>query len=399
VTVQVKSFVRAYNRYQILNTIRRAGLISRIDISKLTGLSQASITGITADLINEGLIVEEKTGSYKGGRRPILLAINPDGAYVIGVNVELRKINVVIINLQAEQKSHYSLSMKEKKYSPEELAQKITEAVLTCIWESGFSKNQISGIGVGLPGLVDSEVGIVRYSPDLEWRDVHFRDILKKRINHNVFIDNNANNLTLAEHWFGQGNTSDNFILIVIDYGVGAGCIVNGQLLRGHFGLAGEFGHIALDDNGPLCGCGARGCLGSYLGIGPILKEVENLAKNGLWKSGIKDNLTFNDVIKELKSGNTDLENVYKKAGEVLGIGVSHLIKIFDPEKIIITGEGVLAGNFLFDPMYESLHKKMSGNLPDYQAEIVIKNWSQEAWAKGAGTLALQEIYKSPALR
>ena len=104
-------------------------------------------------------------------------------------------------------------------------------------------------------------------------------------------------------------------------------------------------------------------------------------------------------MLEEIEQGNSELKKVLKKAGEVLGLGISHLIKLFDPEKIIITGEGVIAGNHLFDPMFESLPKYLSEKLAAYRTEIVIKHWTDEAWAKGAGTLALKEIYKSPAVK
>lgn len=171
----IRGFVREYNRYMILSTIRRHGLISRIDISRETGLSQASITGITKELIKEGLIVEEKSGSYKGGRRPILLALNPDGCHVLGVNIELHKINVAVINFQAEVKSFCSMKLEERLFSPEELGEKTKEAIQACVWESGYSKEKISGVGIGIPALVDSVEGIVRYLPMYDWIDVDFR--------------------------------------------------------------------------------------------------------------------------------------------------------------------------------------------------------------------------------
>ena len=217
-----RSFVRAYNRYNILNTIRTSDRISRIDISRETGISQATVTGITSLLIKEGLIVEKEAGAYAGGRPPVLLAINPDGAHVLGVNVELNEISVAIINFQAQLKAFHTEPLENDRYSPEELAEKITQAIQACIWESGFSKEQISGVGIGLPGLMDSEKGLIRFMPYYGWVDLDFRDLLKKKIKHNVFIENDANNLTIAEHWFGKGRESNNFIVIVLESGVGA---------------------------------------------------------------------------------------------------------------------------------------------------------------------------------
>jgi len=267
------------------------------------------------------------------------------------------------------------------------------------MWESSYSKEQISGVGVGIGALVDSDAGIVRYRPDFEWVDVNFRDILRKRIHHSVFIENDVNSLAILEHWFGEDNLSDNFIVVALQHGVGAGCVVNGQLMRGHFGLAGEFGHMLMDPGGPLCGCGMRGCLGAYAGANGILRQAKSIADKGTWKTERKGNITFDDVLRELEKGNPELEKVYTKAGEVLGIGISYLIKLFDPERVIITGEGVRAGDHLLRPMHESLNKRLSKKLARYRPDIVLKQWTDEAWARGAGTLVLQEIYKSPAIK
>ena len=219
----VRSFVRTYNRYNILNTIRTSGMISRIDISRATGLSQAAITGIASELIHEGLIFEKEAGEYAGGRRPVLLALNPDGTHVIGVNIKRREIFVVIINFQAEVKATHMLPLEEDFYTPEELVEKIVHAVLACIWEAGFSKDRISGIGISVPALVDSESGLIRNMPNYLWTDVDMRGLLQARINHKIYIDNDTNNLAIAEHWFGEGKGANDFIVVSIESGVGGG--------------------------------------------------------------------------------------------------------------------------------------------------------------------------------
>lgn len=226
-----------------------------------------------------------------------------------------------------------------------------------------------------------------------------FQDVLSKSINHNIFIDNDANNLAIAEQWFGIGDVSDNFIVIMVENGVGAGCVVNGHLMRGHLGLAGEFGHLIIDSDGPFCKCGSRGCLGAYVGIDGILIEAEKIAGRGIWNTERKRRISFDDVLKELEEGNSELEKVYTRAGEVLGLGISHLIKLFEPEKIIVTGDGIRAGDHLLAPMFESLPELLSNNLVSYKTDVIAKRWTDEAWARGAGTLVLQEIYKSPAVK
>ena len=394
-----RSFVRTYNRYNILNAIRTAGMISRIDIAKELGLSKASLTGITAELIKERLILEKEPGAVQVGRRPILLSINPDGAYAVGVSMTAHRIQVVIINFQAEVKAAHAEPIENRFYPPEELVENIGMAVEKCIAASAYSRDRISGVGISVPGLVDSKYGIIRYLPNYGWMDVNLREMLQTKTGVATFIDNDANNLTLAEQWFGKGSGSDNFIVILIENGIGAGIVVNGQLVRGNWGIAGELGHMSINPDGPLCRCGKRGCIEAYSGTFAIMKDISKILGPDSHPAGRRQGLTFNDAVSEAKKGNQELRDIFCQAGKILGVGISHLITLFDPEKVIITGTGGQAGQLLSDSMFESIQKSQSRKFGACKTEILSSSWSDEDFAKGAGTLVLQEIYKSPALK
>jgi predicted NBD/HSP70 family sugar kinase len=394
-----RTFERSFNRYNILSSIRTSGMISRIDIAKNLGLSKASLTGITADLINEGLILEKEAGANQVGRRPILLSINPDGACAVGVSISMEQVEVVIINFQAEIKTSYALSLEKSFYSPEDLVQKITEAIRRCISKSGYTKTRIAGIGISIPGLVDSRSGMIKYMPNYGWMDVNLREMLQNKINHPVFIDNDANTITIAERWFGNGKGSDNFLVIVLETGIGAGYVLNGQMIRGSFGIAGEFGHMSINQDGPLCRCGKRGCIEAYSGIYTIVKDALETINSRMAKKHIKKEISFSDVIKIARDGNPEVKKIFDKAGNVLGFGISQLVILLNPERIIITGLGAQAEDLLFKPMFESIRKNLSDRLSRYHTDILIKPSTDEVFAQGAGTLVLQEIYKSPAIR
>jgi predicted NBD/HSP70 family sugar kinase len=372
-------------------------MISRVEIAKVLGLSKASLTGITAELIKEGLILEKQHGAYQVGRRPILLALNPDGVYAVGICLRIKQIQVVIINFQAEKKATYALPLQENYYTPQELVEKIALAVEGCIERSTFSKDQISGVGVSIPGLVDSRSGIIRYLPNYGWSDINLKPMLQDKMGTNIYIDNEANNLTIAEHWFGECVKSDNFIVVLIENGIGAGYVLNGQLVRGNLGIAGEFGHLIINPDGPLCRCGKRGCIEAYSGVYGIMRHVSKISSSEKWNVASKLDSSFQKLIEEVNRGNQDLEKVFDQAGKALGIGLSNLMALLNPEKIIITGKGVQAGKLLFDPMFASIKNGHSGRIGHYDPEILIANWTNEDFAKGAGTLVLQEIYKSPA--
>ncbi len=397
-SLSTRSRQKAIHRSKILNLIRTGELISRTDLAKETGLSQASITGITADLIDEGLIEEKQAGAYEGGRPPTLLAIRADGVYVIGVNLTLEQIRIVIIDFHAEIKASLIVHLKKPYHTPEEITDFVAQGIQACMWEANFSRDQISGVGVGIPGPVDSKTGIVHFLPNYGWENVPFREMLRNKINHPVFIDNSSNNLAIGEYWHGSGKGIANFLAVTLENGIGAGTIINGQLVRGHFGIASEFGHICIDPDGPPCRCGRNGCIEAYAGNIAITREARKLAQSGTWSSPAvdPDNIGFKEVLDELKAGNGQLENIYIIAARTLAMGIHNLTNLLNPELIIITGKGVEAGDFLFNPLFEILKKINTGKFGSFQTQIIIKDWNDSDWAKGSGTLVLREIYKSP---
>jgi predicted NBD/HSP70 family sugar kinase len=398
ISLTTRRFQRAMHRAKILELIRTTELISRTDLSIATGLSQASVTGITAELIAEGLIEEKQAGTYEGGRPPMLLSIKADGVHVIGVYLTMAHIRVVIIDFKAELKVSSTIPTGKAYYSPEEIVDIIVQGIQACMWESNFSKDQIAGVGVGIPGPVDSFAGVIRFLPNYGWEEVPFRQMLKDKINHPVFIDNSSNNLAIAEHWYGSGKGVDNFIVVTIENGVGAGTILNGELIRGHLGIASEFGHSCYNPDGPLCRCGRKGCIEAFTGISAIIKNAKAIAAEGIWFSSkiAPDEIGFEDVIAELEYGNDALKVFFEKAGYVLGIGVHNLITMLNPEMVIITGKGVNAGNFLFTQMFKAIDHLKTKKFDYSQTKIIIKEWNDSDWARGSGTLVLREIYKSP---
>lgn len=393
-----KNFMRAINRYQVLNTIRNRKLISRADISRETGLSRASVTNITAQLIEDELLLEKEEGDSIGGRRPILLELNPDGAYTLGVHLSFQNISVVIINLKADILAQHFVPFDAHDTSPEDMAEKIAQAVHQCMWTTELSKKKISGVGLAIHGLVDSLTGLIRYLPNYQWKNVDFKSILQQKLQIPIYIDNSSNNLALTEQWFGAGKDVDNFIVVNLAHGLGTGIVINGQVYMGHTGIAGEFGHTTIDPSGPLCRCGKRGCLEAYVGDYAIIANAKELARQGAWQTENPDQLTIDDIIASAQAGEATLVDLYARTGHMLGIGIANLISIFNPARVIISGKGTEAGGLLFDSMNRSLANYISGDM-DEPVEIVIPRWKNTDTARGAGVLVLREIYKFPSKR
>ena len=211
-----RDLMRAINRFTILHAIRDKGTISRTDISKKTGLSQATVTSITSELIKENMLLEQQNGKSIGGRRPVPLSLNPKGAYTVGVHLSINQISVVLTDLQASIISSYTKILDPNNLGVGPVTEKLIESVQTCLWEANFSKNQISGVGIAIPGLVDSKKGYVHYIPNYHWTEICLAEILEKRLGIPAYIENSANTLAIYEQWFGIGRGVDNFILIKV---------------------------------------------------------------------------------------------------------------------------------------------------------------------------------------
>lgn len=388
-----RDLIRAINRSNVLNTIKTNGSISRIAIARKTGLSAATVTGITADLIADGLIYEKEEGDSRGGRRPILLAINPRGGYVVGIKLMEDHAIGAITDLEASIVAKYSSKLTDQ--SLDTAIEILVEVVEVLMNEGGIDNEQLLGVGIGLAGIVNAKKGVLRYSPYFGWHDVPLVEILQTRLQVPVHIDNDVNTLTLNEQLFGTGQGIENFITVTIGRGVGLGIVVNGQIYRGGYGGGGEFGHTIIDPQGNQCDCGKKGCLETYVSDPALLRLASEAAARGELPEKVSTIEQFNSLA---ESGDNTARSIIAQAGVVLGYGIANLINIFNPQEVIISGEGVRAGEIMFTPMRETISQYVISGLAD-DTDICIDIWEDDAWARGAASLVLRELFTFPAYK
>jgi predicted NBD/HSP70 family sugar kinase len=393
-----RDLMRAINRFAILHAVRDAGELPRVDLARRTGLSQASVTSITAELLDEGLLLEKQAGVSVGGRKPVPLALNPGGAYAVGVHLSVDQISVVLMDLQATILNSYSVDLDPENLDLDTIVALLLESVQACLWQADFSKRQISGIGVAIPGLIDSRSGFVHYVPNYRWQGVELAELLHDSLGIATYVENSANTLVIYEQWFGVGRGSDNVLLITTEHGIGMGMVLDGKVYRGNRGIAGEFGHMTVDTDGPVCRCGKIGCLEAICGNNAIIRDAKAAAKVGYWQVAEPNTLSIDKVLEAARQGEPALVAIYKRVGRTLGVGINNMYKVFDPERIIISGKGVLAGELLFGPMREVLHPDISFG-DDGCIQLYIQKWHPHNYARAAGALVLEEVYKSPVNR
>lgn len=395
-TLNSRQRAQAQNQYSILDTIRMHKAISRVQIAEITGQSRASVTNITADLIKKNLIYEKDSKeSATPGRRRVELAINPDATYVAGIKLSSSRISCAVTDMQANVKSSVVIPVQFSKRTLEYIADVIEDAVRDCAHKAGLAMESIFGIGIGVPGLLKSDSGIFRWNPLYKTGNTTLSDLIAERLALNAYIENDSNALTLAHLWYGKGTHSNNFLVVTIEEGIGMGIVIDRKLYRGQNGIGAEFGHMVVSPRGELCRCGKRGCIEAYTNETAILSAAEKSLRSGNWCNETPGELTLDLLIEQARSGNKPLQSIFAKAGSIMGLGIAALIQIFNPEKIIFSGDGVKSGELLFEPMRKSIEEHTNSDMIA-PVQTIVEKWKDSDWARGAATIALKEFYKYP---
>jgi len=398
-----KSFYNRLNKQSneiaILNTIREYGPISRVKIAKSLKLSSATITKYINGLIQAGIVKEDGWEPSKGGRMPVLLRIAPEAMYAIGVDLGGANLRVVVVNLE-----NNIVAKITKKTNADEGRDKVFRRVIDTIHEaiehSKIEKEKIKGIGIGISGLIDHQRGVSLYCPNIEgWENVPVKRLVEEEFAVDTSVEDSSRAMALAEHWSGVARGIDNFIFVNVGVGIGCAIFIHGKLYRGIGGIAGEFGHITIDEAGPRCNCGNYGCL-ETLASGPAISRrarqaieegvvslIEKLAEGKL------EDITPEIVVEATKRGDKLAFNIMEKTGEYLGIGIADMINIFNPELIVI-GAGVSqAGDILLKPLKRTV-KARALELSSSMTNIKVSQLGNNGGALGAAIMVLKDIFE-----
>jgi glucokinase-like ROK family protein len=279
--------------------------------------------------------------------------------------------------------------------------EKITESINIVLNNSEQIMDTIIGIGIGVHGIVDYRKGISVYAPAFDWRDLDIKSIIEGRFNMPVFIDNDVRTMALGERWFGAARSVDNFVFINVGSGIGSGIMINGELYTGKNFSAGEVGHISIADNGPKCNCGNYGCL-EVMASGPaIVKRVVSQIKMG--KATAITKLVNDDLSKitgeiihmAAKMGDTVAADALQETGRYIGIAVSSIINILNPELILIGGGVSNAGDFIFKPLIEVAKKKSMKDAGE-SVGILPAALGENCGVVGAATLVIKDLFQVP---
>jgi glucokinase len=304
--------------------------------------------------------------------------------FIIAIDLGGTNLKCALLDSQLKIKAKNSFTTKSFD-NKTKLINGISNSVSDFMLSQGLTKNTIFGVGIGLPGPVDSKKGIVHFLPNIPgWKEVPLKKILEKKIKLPIFVDNDAKLMTIAEHRVGAAKKFQNALCLTLGTGVGGGLIINGSLYRGNDNAAGELGHIPLNEEGPLCGCGGKACLERYVGNAVILKKAYKL---------FKKNITLEEISQMAKHNNIKAIKFWKSVGEKLGLGLSGIVNLLNLDVIVIGGGVSDAGKILFDSIKQAITLRAM-SVQSKRVKIFKAKLGNEAGVIGAGLLVKEGLAK-----
>nr|WP_238356585.1 ROK family transcriptional regulator [Kribbella italica] len=358
------------------------GPTSRAEIARALGLSPATVTQVTKDLIARGLVEELESVPSKGGRPARLLGLVADAGVALGAKVTADHVAVVTVELDGTVRSS-----SEHEYDPT-ADDAITRLGQVLAQEIAALDDRLLGVGVGVPGSVDAQASGIVDAPTLGWRAAPVGPTLRAALDTPVLVDNDVNTLAAAERLYGIGRDHSSYLVVTIGRGIGCGIVVDGGIYRGANGGAGEIGHIPVWSDGelPPCTCGSTGCLEAYIGAAGIVRTAR--ARKAIGPRG-----TISTLVRAATTGDTAAGQVFAEAGAMLGRALAGVIHTVDPEVVVLMGEGVDGWEFWqtgFEPSFRRSLLPARKDVP-----VVVEPWTEDQWARGAASLVLTSPFDS----
>lgn len=375
--------VKQLNSAAVYRLIDQQGPISRIQVADVSQLAPASVTKITRQLLERGLIKEVAQQASTGGRRAISLTTEVAPFHSIAVRLGRDYIQFSLFDLGAKE---IASGFQEFLYtSQSELVEGLLKYLKEFTHQHTSSVGQLIAIGIALPGLVNPETGVVEYMPNVKIDTLPLGEIIKDNFHVECFVGNDVRGMALAEHYFGASQDCQDSILVSVHRGTGAGIIVNGQVFLGFNRNVGEIGHIQIDPLGDQCQCGNFGCLETVAANPAIVNRVNKLIAQGYESSLSKvDGITIHDICEHANNGDELSQQALVRVGNQLGKAIAITINLFNPQKVIIAGAITQAKDILFPAIQRNVEnqslKSFHTNLP-IEASLLDKQPTLSAFA------------------
>jgi predicted NBD/HSP70 family sugar kinase len=378
--------VRRANRASLLTDLFHGGRQSRQQLGDTTALSQASVSNLVGEMIDEGLVEEAGLVGSDGGRPRALLRVAPGYGYVVGADVGETRVLVELYDLAMSRLGVASYELGPRAGDPEVAAETLLQGLGAVIDQAGVGTGEVLGFGVGVAGVVDQTGDAVVYSQTTGWDGVALGAMLRAGTDIPIFVENGAKALGQAEMWFGGGRGARHAVIVMVGTGVGAAVVMDGRSYRGANSNAGEWGHTTLVYDGDLCRCGARGCLEAYIGADRVTARLA--AATGEPADAL--------LLTRMLAADGPLEGeaaaVIAQTVGYLGAGIAGLVNLFSPERIVLGGRAGLALGERFLPDIRAAAARNALRRPYSRTRIDLCQLGPDAVAMGAATLPIARL-------
>lgn len=355
--------VKKENKSLVLETVRKQLSISRANIASVTSLNKGTVSSLVSELMNENLIYESGPGKSSGGRRPVILHFNKVAGYSIGIDLGVNYMLGLLTDLEGNIITEKYIDYNYSSYDA--TMEKLFTIIDYLIAAKPTSNYGIVGIGVGVPGAVNND-GDVLLVPNLNWKDVQIKELIERKYNVPVIIENEANAGAYGEKKYGVGKQYNHIIYVSVGIGIGVGMIFDRKLYKGNNGFSGELGHMTIELNGKQCNCGNTGCWELYASEKALATNMDvfDIPKP---PNEIQDL----DYLRSLTEENNDkVIQLFEQIGEYLGLGINNIVNIFNPEQVIIGNRMSSASKWLETSINKRLTQSLSFQKEDLRIDF-----------------------------
>ncbi|KOV66014.1 transcriptional regulator [Streptomyces sp. AS58] len=379
-----------------MRQIIAASPTSRQELAAATGLSLATVATLVGELLGLGMITEVGFEDSAGGRPRGLVAVNPSGGALIGVDIAETYVHVELFDLALNAVARAEEDMRPGESRPEQVVGHVAAAVGAVIAQAGIEEARVLGVGVSVPGQVDRDNGVAEYAPNFDWRDVPLLDLLAEHLAHPLHLDNPLRACAVAELWFGAARGRGDAVVVNLGTGVGAGLVLGGGLHRGVSNSAGEWGHTTLVLDGRLCHCGNRGCVETYVGAPGIMRRLRELSPGSALLHPGDQTATVGALARAVAAHDPVAVEVVRDTARYLAAGIADLINLLNPEVIVLSS---WVAATLGEPLLAEVREAVARHAlrrPLAATEIVLSPIAGDPVSLGAATFALEGALGSP---
>lgn len=373
--------IRESNKKKILNLLYKEKQLTKQYISQKTNISIPTVISIINELIDEGIVEEAGVAQSTGGRKPVILKFIEDARYSFGVELRPDRIRIILTNLISDIKYYESIYLDEVS-DFNRIIDSVYNIFNKTIEKFKINKNQITGIGFSLPGIVDDENLILKVAPNMNLFNIDFKKY-KDKFSVPLYIENEANLAAYAELNLGIAKEMRNLVYVSVTEGIGTGIVIQDYLYKGKNKIAGEFGHMTIVKDGKKCNCGRYGCFEQYASIKALLESYKNYNNK---------KIAFEEFVNLIKSKDASALKVFDEYTDFLACGLQNIIMIMDPHYIIIGGDVVKFNNLLIDTLNNKVFVK-NNFFNKNSSKILLSNLKENASILGAALLPFENIF------